>query len=597
MRNNYCGIENLQLLQLPETAGPGLNMFKNNFRFVVALTMTIMIIPVLAQGKSDTPLLGPINSDPLTIRGISPRVLDIALFPMSQGLYWEMVTVYQSINEAGVTNQERFRLISDPYTEYGRDLFIEFESEPLRSLKEYKRSLEVTMGKDNFVRKEDRLYDPKSFRVSQAGEGHEIIAFRFDKARVPSSLRWLTLLAGEVHIIDGVLDRIEFTAEKTIERDGIRHRNFTSTVSFGAVEGHGGYVIDWIEEKFSFRKKHKLVDIHTWGRMLKYRHSDIGEIAWQQAPDELFYNKPANQFVIAKKEDPARPREEEELNEVVVSTKTRQEITDEFDAAETVRLDLRRKLPIWADDVRKLGFELPKTYGVGLIGLWQNADIDLIDIGVGGISVVDDIPLIDPLGSDFNSTITSLQLRGDFWLLPFVNLSVLAGNLKTDTDITLRFTPGFQALYKLKTGKDLPEFAQFPASTTAKTLGFGLTTGLQYENLIFSLSANYAWAVTNETNSEINTWVLLGLAGYDFGDIGMQVLTGVQYQKTDQYITGTIDPVEGQDPLEFSIGIGLEETIFLLGVNKDIGRNWTLTGMGGLNGTRKQLTVQFGYRW
>ncbi len=572
-------------------------MFKNNFRFVVALTMTIMIIPVLAQGKSDAPLLGPINSDPLTIRGISPRVLDIALFPMSQGLYWEMVTVYQSINEAGVTNQERFRLISDPYTEYGRDLFIEFESEPLRSLKEYKRSLEVTMGKDNFVRKEDRLYDPKSFRVSQAGEGHEIIAFRFDKARVPSSLRWLTLLAGEVHIIDGVLDRIEFTAEKTIERDGVRNRNFTSTVSFGAVEGHGGYVIDWMEEKFSFRKKRKLVNIHTWGRMLKYRHSDIGEIVWQQAPDELFYNKPANQYVIAKKDDPARPPQEEELNEVVVSTKTRQEITDEFDAAETVRLDLRRKLPIWADDVRKLGFELPKTYGVGLIGLWQNADIDLIDIGVGGISVVDDIPLIDPLGSDFNSTITSLQLRGDFWLLPFVNLSVLAGNLKTDTDITLRFTPGFQALYKLKTGEDLPEFVQFPASTTAKTLGFGLTTGLQYENLIFSLSANYAWAVTNETNSEINTWVLLGLAGYDFGDIGMQVLTGVQYQKTDQYITGIIDPVEGQDPLEFSIGIGMEETIFLLGVNKDIGRNWTLTGMGGLNGTRKQATVQFGYRW
>jgi len=575
-------------------------MFKKTFRLIVAIMLAMMVGTALAKDKSETPLLGPINSDPLTIRGISPRVLDIALFPMSQGLYWEMVTNYYAISDEGGPKHERFRLISDPYTAYGRDLFIEFESEPLNSLKEYKRSLEVTMGKDNFVRKEDRLYDPKSFRVSQAGEGHEIIAFRFDKTRVPTSLRWLTFLAGEVHIIDGILDRIEFKAEKTIERDGIRNHNFTSTVGFGAVEGHGGYVIDWMEEEFSFRRKHKMMDVHTWGRMLKYRHQDFGDITWQHAPDELFFNKPANQYYIAKKEDPARPPKEEELNEVVVSTRTRQEISDEFDAAETVRLDLRRKLPIWADDVRKLGFELPKTYGVGLIGLWQNADIDLTDIAVGGISVVDDIPLIDPLGSDFNSTITSLQFRGDFWLLPFVNLSVLAGNLKTDTDINLRFTPGFQALYKLKTGEDLPEFAKFPASTTAKTLGFGLTTGLQYENLIFSLSANYAWAVTNETNSEINTWVLLGLAGYDFGDLGMQVLTGVQYQKTDQYITGTIDPGEGSSrsaPLEFSIGIGIEETLFLLGINKDIGRNWTLTGMGGLNGTRKQATVQFGYRW
>ena len=50
--------------------------------------------------------------------------------------------------------------------------------------------------------------------VSQAvqGEGHEIIAFRYDNAQVPSSLRWLTFLQGEVHVIDGVLDRIDSVA-------------------------------------------------------------------------------------------------------------------------------------------------------------------------------------------------------------------------------------------------------------------------------------------------------------------------------------------------------------------------------------------------
>jgi hypothetical protein len=262
-----------------------------------------------------------------------------------------------------------------------------------------------------------------------------------------------------------------------------------------------------------------------------------------------------------------------------------------------VRLDIRRKLPFWADDVRKLGFELPKTYGVGVIGLWQNATIDLTDISVGGISVVNDIPLIDQLGSNFDSNISTLQFRGDFWILPFVNLSVLAGNLKTDTDVNLRFTPAFQKLYKLKTGDDLPEFVQFPAATTAKTLGFGLTTGLQYENLIFSLSANYNWAVTNETESTVNALVLLGMVGYDFGDIGMQVLTGVQYQKTDQNIIGILQTDSRSNPIDFSIGIDIEETMFLLGVNKDIGRSWTLTGMGGLNGTRRQLMMQFGYRW
>jgi hypothetical protein len=429
---------------------------------------------------------------------------------------------------------------------------------------------------------------------------------------VPSSLRWLIFLVGEVHIIDGVLNRIEFTAEKTIERDGVRNRDFKSIVGFGAVDEPGGYVIDWMEEQFSLRFKRKWVQLHTWGRMLKYSHSEFGEIAWRAAPDELFVDKPsATPIAIAHAESLKTPAEREAtpldgqtpldeddvLENIVVTSRTRQEITDEFDAAETVRLDLRRKLPFYADEVRKLGFELPKTYGIGVIGLWQNADIDLFDVTVGGISVVEDIPLIDALGSEFSSKITSLQVRGDMWILPFLNLSVVGGHLETDTDVTLRFTPAFQKLYKLKTGEDLPEFVDFPSSTTGSTLGFGLTTGLQYENLIFTASGTYAWALTNETESKLNTLILLGMVGYDFGDIGMQVLTGVQYQKTDRMVVGRLYPEGRPDPVEFGIGIDIEETLFLLGVNKDIGRNWTFNAFYGVNGTRNSFMTSFGYRW
>lgn len=587
-------------------------MSNRNFRFVVVILSVILSCPVFSQEEPEPPLLGPINSDPLTVRGISPRVLDIALFPMSQGLYWEMLMNYQSIDEEGVPRSERFRMIFDPYTDYGRDLYFEFENQPLQSLKRYKRSLEVTMGKDNYVRKKRRLYDPTSFRVREIKEGHEVISFRYDKERVPSSLRWLIFLVGEVHIIDGVLNRIEFTAEKTIERDGVRNRDFKSIVGFGAVDEPGGYVIDWMEEQFSLRFKRKWVQLHTWGRMLKYSHSEFGEIAWRAAPDELFVDKPsATPIAIAHAESLKTPAEREAtpldgqtpldeddvLENIVVTSRTRQEITDEFDAAETVRLDLRRKLPFYADEVRKLGFELPKTYGIGVIGLWQNADIDLFDVTVGGISVVEDIPLIDALGSEFSSKIKSLQVRGDMWILPFLNLSVVGGHLETDTDVTLRFTPTFQKLYKLKTGEDLPEFVDFPSSTTGSTLGFGLTTGLQYENLIFTASGTYAWALTNETESKLNTLILLGMVGYDFGDIGMQVLTGVQYQKTDRMVVGRLYPEGRPDPVEFGIGIDIEETLFLLGVNKDIGRNWTFNAFYGVNGTRNSFMTSFGYRW
>jgi len=37
--------------------------------------------------------------------------------------------------------------------------------------------------------------------------------------------------------------------------------------------------------------------------------------------------------------------------------------------------------------------------------------------------------------------------------------------------------------------------------------------------------------------------------------------------------------------------------MFLLGINKDIGRNWNLNAFGGLNGTRSSFMAGFGYRW
>jgi len=79
--------------------------------------------------------------------------------------------------------------------------------------------------------------------------------------------------------------------------------------------------------------------------------------------------------------------------------------------------------------------------------------------------------------------------------------------------------------------------------------------------------------------------------------MGMQILSGIQYLDTDRTIRGQIDLGEDKDPLVFTVDVGIEETLFMAGINKDIGRNWSLSAFLGLNGTRKQGTVMFGYRW
>lgn len=557
------------------------------FHCLVMFTLLFMALPSHAAQNPETPLLGPINSDPLTERGISPRVLDIALFPLSQGIAFELMVSYQALGEQG-ENSERFRMVYDPDTDYGRDLFIEFENEPLRSVKEYRRSLEVTMGSDYWVRQQARLHDPNSIRVIKSEDGHEVISFRYDKAHVPTRQRWLLFLEGRLHIKNGELNRIDFVADGTIERDGIRNNNYRASVVFGAVPEHGGYVIDQMEEQFSFRFKGKLQTIRTHSRVVKYTHKTIGDIAWNHMPTELMTDAP-----------PSLP--EDTTDSAIVKFEpeaiTRAELEREFETEETVKLDLHRVLPLWADDVRKLGFELPHTYGIGMIGMLQSADMTINDIAVGGFSAINDIPFIERFGNKADSDITTLQARADFWVLPFLNLSILGGNLETDTDVTLRFTPLFRSLYELRTGDALPETVKGPASTTATTLGVGLTTGFKYESLVVSASLTYAETVTNETQSEIDALVFVGMVGYDFGDIGMQILTGVQYLDTDNVIVGQLDIGEGKDPLEFSLDVGIEETLFMAGINKDIGRNWNMSAFVGLNGTRRQGTMMFGYRW
>jgi len=557
------------------------------YRYMLVMVLMLLVSPLLAEEELETPLLGPLNSDPLTERGISPRVLDIALFPLSQGIAFEMLVSYQ-VNDDRGQKRERFRMIYDPNTDYGRDLFIEFENEPLRSTKEYRRSLEVSMGSDYWVRQQARLYDPKSIRVLESKNGKEIITFRFDKAHVPTKQRWLLYLEGQVHIENGKLQRIDFVADRTIERDGVRNRNYRSSVVFGAVPAHGGYVIDQMEEQFSFKFKGVLKHIHTHSRVITYTHKTMGEIVWNRMPTEL---------IAETAEIPEDDATVASLIKTAPEPVTRAALDREFETSTTVKLDLQRTLPIWADEVRQMGFELPKTYGVGVIGMIQDAEFDILDISVGGISAVEDIPFIERYGNSADSRISTLQVRADFWVLPFLNVSVLGGNLKTDTDVTLHFTPLFRNLYELKTGDELPEIVQGPASTTASTLGVGLTTGFKYESLVMSASLTYAKTVTHETKSDIKALVFVGMAGYDFGDMGMQIMTGIQYLDTDTTIAGQLDIGEGRDPLDFSLDVGIEEVLFMAGVNKDIGRNWTLSGFLGLNGTRTQGTLIFGYRW
>jgi len=269
----------------------------------------------------------------------------------------------------------------------------------------------------------------------------------------------------------------------------------------------------------------------------------------------------------------------------------------EFADLRTVQLRLSRALPLWGDQVRQLGFELPKPYGIGLVTHLQEQEMSIDGVTVNNPDVGGgDVTFVDPAGSGTTNRAQALSVRADVWVLPFLNLDLVAGEVETESDVTLRFTPAFRTLVRLQTGIELREYETLPVTTTSTMLGLGLSTGFQFESLFGALSAQWATTVVNETSSELDILVATFLVGYDFGDIGLRVQTGAQYQDWDQAIRGTIPLGAGRDPLEFDIDLSVDKTTFLVGLYKDIGRHWNVVVLAGF-GARDQLTTTVGYRF
>lgn len=516
-----------------------------------------------AQAAENDPLPDRLfNTNPLAQRGIGPEVLDAIVSLPSQGPAFTMVVELTETVAGGTPRvSERVLLESDPYTSYGLDIRIvrDAAAPSRRSDRDWKRDLERMIGTAFTVRGQQRMYDPESIRVVSESDERTVIAFAYDRMRVPYPLRHLAKLEGRVVIEGDRLARIELHGDRVDTRGMTRVDEYHQLMSFARVRGDAGWLVDEVEIVIRGRRGGEDVELALTGRVIEYR--DL-----------------AGELVDLERTTP--PPTMPELAE-----------------PRTVQLRLSRALPLWGDQVRQMGFELPKPYGVGLVTHLQRQDMSIDGVTVNGLDVGGgDVAFIDPQGSETSNRAQALSVRADVWVLPFLNLDLVAGEVETESDVTLRFTPAFRALVRLQTGIELREYETLPVTTTSTMLGLGLSTGFQFESLFGALSAQWATSVVNETGSELDILVATFLVGYDFGDVGLRLQTGAQYQDWDQSIRGEIPLGAGRDPLEFDIDLSVDKTTFLVGVYKDIGRSWNVVALAGF-GARDQVTTTVGYRF
>ncbi|HEU5181269.1 MAG TPA: hypothetical protein VFW45_10770, partial [Candidatus Polarisedimenticolia bacterium] len=224
------------------------------------------------------------------------------------------------------------------------------------------------------------------------------------------------------------------------------------------------------------------------------------------------------------------------------------------------------RLPFLAEEARKRGIELPRTYGVGLVYYHLDRAIDISDVRVGR-NGADPSSVSDFAQLDSDSRVDNLNLKFDVWILPFLNLYAIAGYIWNESTTNIEAT-----LPPIAPGGSPRQFTfSVPTEMTGTVGGLGMTLAGGYRSLFFSADLNVAKADLgfDDNFRAVVTSVRTGWNGRA-GSRPMQVWLNATYWNTYAEATGTVDDPDGgrlsfevdQGPAHpYTYGLGLSYTI------------------------------------
>lgn len=206
------------------------------------------------------------------------------------------------------------------------------------------------------------------------------------------------------------------------------------------------------------------------------------------------------------------------------------------------------ELPLWRSEVEARGYTLPKPFGLNLsyMALEQKAQVNQIDL---------DIPkLSDAIGfkADLaNQTMSVTTLRGDVWLLPFLNLYALAGKTRGESQANVDVE-----LFNRPLIKDLP----FTINLDGNLFGGGFTLVGGLKQWFALVDASRTYTTLTVVDGSVATTVISPRIGYDFTQKGipMRLWVGSMYQDVEQVLTGDLSKIIGS---KFSGSYRVEQSL------------------------------------
>ncbi len=239
-------------------------------------------------------------------------------------------------------------------------------------------------------------------------------------------------------------------------------------------------------------------------------------------------------------------------------------------------------LLIWANTATAVSLKdikIPNKLGLGLSVYNQNQPyrIDTLQLGVPGL----DPSLIE--GLDVRNDTTSTHLRIDYWILPFLNVFGLIGNIEGQTEVDLQ---GMDIGLPIQLDKLV-----VPTDGTVYGVGFVLAVG--GEKWFGAVAYDYNETDLDVAESSVSAQVITPKLGLHFERGAVWV--GAMYQDIEEKHVGVFDlPFAGQIPFDVTL-TGSEPWNYVIGGTAGLSKHFVLILQGGF-GTRKSALVTLEYR-
>jgi hypothetical protein len=223
--------------------------------------------------------------------------------------------------------------------------------------------------------------------------------------------------------------------------------------------------------------------------------------------------------------------------------------------------------------------QLPKKWGVGVSYYRQSQPYTLESLKLG-------LPGIDPAATEglkVDNTTTTLHATFDYWLLPFLDVQLLVGNLESDTKV---------GLSKVNIGIPL---SNLNVRAKGTVYGGGVTLAVGNERAFATLTGQYMETRLDEEDASVKAWVATPKLGMVLTP-GIAAYIGAMYQKPQERHAGSY-AVPPLGTTTYSVDLtSKKQWGYLAGVNIGLSEHWVATVEGGFS-DRKSFLAHLDYRF